>query len=59
MKRGEIVVECDSVLCGAEIIYTPEDLSTYRLDEMLGDDEWKILESGKIACPSCVEEQSL
>ena len=59
MKRGEIVIECDSPLCGAEIIYEAEDISKYVLDDMLGDDEWKVLEGGRFACPDCVLEQEL
>lgn len=59
MKRGEIVIECDSPLCGAEIIYEAENISKYVLDDMLGDDEWKILEDGLIHCPDCVREQEL
>lgn len=59
MKRGSVTFECDSPLCGAEIIYEAEDIAEYPLDDMLNDDEWKRLAGGLIACPDCVREQGL
>jgi hypothetical protein len=55
-RRGDIVVECDSRDCYAEVIYRPE-----RLDEPIADclehDGWA-RKDGKDYCPDCVKAGS-
>jgi hypothetical protein len=56
--RGEIVVECDSLKCHAEIVFTAHDfrnpqsaLATLRVAA-----GWRTYLGGDI-CPQCIEER--
>lgn len=56
--RGEIIIECDSEDCHAEIICGPWALMDFALGDLLADDGWEIHAKGRVVCPDCAKPEN-